>query len=178
MVLRTVLIICLSFVLLEYLRAQGRLASQIDPPFGLTWAESAKNIEQDLSKAAAKIVNRQVCQGREAWTVEGLIPPALTRTILYFGTEHSLVEVELQYQHPGWDLVNYEQFLEKARTVLEAKYGFPTVLAHDKKPHNEVTETVVGYQWQLADSSILLFFYSAEQNADVYRTISLHYRAG
>jgi hypothetical protein len=41
-----------------------------------------------------------------------------------------------------------------------------------------VMETVVGYQWTQPGSSIQLFFYSAERDSDVYRSVSLHYRAG
>ncbi len=90
----------------------------------------------------------------------------------------TLVEVELQYERPDWDLVAYEDFLNSARQKLEAKYGPPQVLARDKKPQGDVMETVVGYQWTQPGSSVQLFFYSAERNSDVYRSVSLHYRAG
>jgi hypothetical protein len=158
--------------------AQNVIPEQITPPFGFHWGESEKSIETIISKAQAHIINRDVVLGRDAWTVEGLIQPGLKRTIIYFGTEKTLVEVELQYERPDWDLVAYEEFLNSARQKLEAKYGPPTVLARDKKPQGDVMETVVGYQWQQPGSSIQLFFYSAERNSDVYRSVSLHYRAG
>ena len=151
---------------------------QINPPFGLYWAEGQKEIARVLDRAGARIVDKGNVQGRDAWTVEGLIQPALKRTILYFGKEKTLVEVELQYQHPDWDLVAYEEFLNSARQRLEARYGPPTVLARDKKPEGDVMQTIVGYQWQQQASSIQLFFFSAERNNDVYRSISVHYRAG
>ena len=158
--------------------AQNVVPEPISPPFGFHWGESEKAIETIISKAQAHIINRDVVLGRDAWTVEGLIQPGLKRTIIYFGTEKTLVEVELQYERPDWDLVAYEEFLNSARQKLEAKYGPPTVLARDKKPQGDVMETVVGYQWQQPGSSIELFFYSAERNSDVYRSVSLHYRAG
>jgi hypothetical protein len=158
--------------------SQSPGSEQINPPFGFQWGEAEKDIEKIITRAQARIVSRDTTQGRDAWTVEGLIQPALKRTVIYFGTEKTLVEVELQYEHPDWDLTAYEEFLNSAKQRLEAKYGPATVLAKDKKPEGDVMQTVVGYQWQQSGSSIQLFFYSAERNNDVYRSVSLHYRAG
>jgi hypothetical protein len=169
-------VICFAGVIQS--SAQNLIPEQISPPFGFHWGESEKAIENIVSKAQAHIITKEEIRGREAWTVEGLIQPSLKRTVIYFGTEKTLVEVELQYERSDWDLVAYEDFLNSARQKLEAKYGPPTVLARDKKPQGDVMETVVGYQWQQPGSSIQLFFYSAERNSDVYRSVSLHYRAG
>jgi hypothetical protein len=159
--------------------ADARLAysQKINPPFGLRWDEGPKEITKVLGRAGAHIVDKSHLQGRESWTIEGLIQPALKRTIIYFGGEKNLVEVELQYQHPDWDLVAYEEFFNGARQTLEARYGPATVLAKDKKPEGDVMQTIVGYQWKRSDSSIQLFFFSAERNNDVYRSVSLHYKA-
>ena len=164
--------------LLGLAEAPAAFSQQINPPFGLHWDEGQKQSAKIIDRAGARIVDKGVVQGREAWTIEGLIQPALQRTILYFGAEKSLVEVELQYQHPDWDLVAYEEFLNGARERLEARYGPATVLAKDKKPEGDVMQTIVGYQWQQPSGSIQLFFFSAERNNDVYRSVSLHYRAG
>jgi hypothetical protein len=159
-------------------RTQNVVPDQINPPFGFQWGEPEKDIEKTINRAQARIVTRDTVRGRDAWTVEGLIQPALKRTVIYFGSEKTLVEVELQYEHPDWNLTAYEDFLNSAKQRLEAKYGPPTVLARDKKPEGDVMETVVGYQWQQSGSSVQLFFYSAERNNDTYRSVSLHYRAG
>jgi len=158
--------------------AQPAHSEQIIPPFGFRWAEGPKEIARALNRAGARIVDKSTMQGREAWTIEGMIQPALQRTIVYFGSEKNLVEVELQYQHSDWDLVAYEEFLNNARQRLEASYGPATVLAKDKKPEGDIMQTIVGYQWKQRSSSIQLFFFSAERNNDVYRSVSLHYRAG
>jgi len=165
-----------GFIGLAY--GQDTYPRQINPPFGLYWAEGQKEIARVLDRAGARIVDKENVQVRDAWTVEGLIQPALKRTILYFGKEKTLVEVELQYQHPDWDLVAYEEFLNGARQRLEARYGPATVLARDKKPEGDIMQTIVGYQWQQEASSIELFFFSAERNNDIYRSVSVHYRAG
>jgi hypothetical protein len=173
-----VLVVFLLAGIVKLLGARDASIEQITPPFGFYWAEKQKDIAQVIDRARARIIDRQNVQGREAWTIDGLIQPALKRTILYFGGDKTLVEVELQYEHPDWDLVAYEEFLNSARKRLESRYGPPTVLARDKKPEGDVMQTVVGYQWQQPSSSIQLFFYSAERNSDVYRSVSLHYRAG
>ena len=166
----------LRFATIGYTQIPG--SDQINPPFGFQWGEPEKDIEKTITRAQARIVTRDTIQGRDAWTVEGLIQPALKRAIIYFGSEKTLVEVELQYEHPDWNLTAYEDFLNSAKQRLEAKYGPPTVLARDKQPEGDVMQTVVGYQWQQSGSSIQLFFFSAERNNDIYRSISLHYRAG
>jgi hypothetical protein len=171
-------VLWLAIGLLGFADSQRAIAQQITPPFGFHWGETQKEIAKVLSRAGATIVDKSVVQGRDAWTIEGLIQPALKKTIVYFGTGQALVEVELQYERPEWDLVAYEQFLEGALQTLESRYGPATVLVKDKKPEGDVMQTVVGYQWQGQGSSIRLFFYSAERNNDVFRSVSLHYRAG
>ena len=106
-------------------RTQTVVPDQINPPFGFQWGEPEKDIEKTINRAQARIVTRDTVRGRDAWTVEGLIQPALKRTIIYFGSEKTLVEVELQYEHPDWNLTAYEDFLNSAKQRLEAKYGPP-----------------------------------------------------
>jgi hypothetical protein len=153
------------------------ISQKVNPPFGFYWGEGPKEIAKAIAHAGARIVDKSVVEGRRAWTVEGLVQPALQRIIAYFDSEKELVEVELQYQHSDWDLVAYYNFLNNARQALEARYGPATVLAKDKKPEGDVMQTVVGYEWKKSSGSIQLFFYSAERNSDVYRSVSLHYRA-
>jgi len=169
-------VLWLATGLLGLAHAQPIHVQKINPPFGLHWAEGKKEIAKVIDRAGARIVDKSPIEGRDAWTVEGLVQPALQRTIVYFGDDKDLVEVELQYQHSDWDLVAYEQFLNGARQQLEARYGPATVLAKDKKPEGDVMQTVVGYEWKKPSGSIQLFFFSAERNTDVYRSVSLHYR--
>jgi len=164
--------------LLGFANAQPAYPQKINPPFGLYWAEGQRAIAKAIGRDGARIVDKSVIQGREAWTIEGLVQPALQRTIVYFDSDKDLVEVELQYQHPDWDLVAYEEFLNGARQRLEARYGPATVLAKDKKPEGDVMQTIVGYEWKKPSGSLQLFFFSAERNNDVYRSVSLHFRAG
>src|SRR6201981_717146 len=138
----------LSSAFLALALAPKLYSQQIGPPFGLHWAESEKEVARMLEKSGAHITTKESIQGRDAWTVEGLIQPALKRTLFYFGSEKSLVEVELQYESPDWDLVAYEEFLNSARQRLEDRYGPPTVLARDKQPEGDAMQTVVGIHRQ------------------------------
>lgn len=169
-------VLWLAIGLLSLAQAQTAHGQKINPPFGFHWAEGKKEIAKAIDRAGARIVDKSTIEGRDAWTIEGLVQPALQRTIAYFGSDKELVEVELQYQHSDWDLVAYEQFLSGARQQLEARYGPATVLAKDKKPEGDVMQTVVGYEWKKPSGSIQLFFFSAERNRDVFRSVSLHYR--
>ena len=62
-------------------RTQNVVPDQINPPFGFQWGEPEKDIERTINRAQARIVTRDTIHGRDAWTVEGLIQPALKRTI-------------------------------------------------------------------------------------------------
>jgi hypothetical protein len=163
--------------LLGLAAAEPPHSEQVSPPFGFHWAEGPKQIVKAIARAGARIVDKSMVEGRETWTIEGLIQPALQRTIVYFGDDKDLVEVELQYQQADWDLVAYEEFLNNARQRLEDRYGPATVLAKDKKPEGDVMQTIVGYEWKKPSGRIQLFFFSAERNNDIYRSVSLHYRS-
>jgi hypothetical protein len=172
------LVLSLVAVLIVLADVQPVYSQMVDPPFGFYWAAGQKETEKVIGRNGARVVLKAIIQGRETWTIEGLIQPALQRTIVYFGTKKDLVEVELQYQHPNWDSVAYDKFLDGALRWLESRFGSPIVLAKDKKTQEGVMETIVGYEWRNASGSIQLFFFSAERNSHVYRSVSLHYRAG
>jgi hypothetical protein len=153
-------------------------AQEIHPPFGLRWGEGQKEVEETIGRRGARIVDQSLVAGRDSWTVDGFIQPALQRTLLYFGTDKALVEVELQYQQPEWDRPAYEDFFNSARQRLEARYGHATVLAEDKTPEGDVMQTLSGYEWQQESGHIQLFLFSAEREKQLYESVSVHYRAG
>ena len=113
---------------------------------------------------------------RDVWTVEGLLQPRLKRTLFYF-KDHLLNEVELQYEDGTWDVAHYDTFLGEVRAKVEQLYGPGTLIARQKAPAADVTETVVGYQWRLDNGTMQLFYFSAERGANVFRTVSVHYKA-
>jgi len=150
-------------------------AQPINPPFGLEWGESAERLEKLLKGAKADIVDRHDVEGRQAWTVEGLIQTGLKRTVFYF-REGQLVEVELQYQSPDWDVAKYDDFMAQVRRRIEQKFGAGQLIARTREPAGDVMQTVVGYRWDENNTVIQLFYYSAETSTQSYRTVSVHYK--
>jgi hypothetical protein len=151
------------------------VAQQINPPFGLEWGESADRMEKLLKGAKADIVDRHDVAGREAWTVEGLIQQGLRRTVFYF-RDSQLVEVELQYQSPDWDVAKYDDFMAQVRRRIEQKFGAGQLIARTREPQGDVMQTLVGYKWSENNTAIQLFYFSAETSTQSYRTVSVHYK--
>ena len=151
-------------------------AAEVRPPFGLAWGEVQDKLATLLQGAGAKIVQKGKSGARDVWTVEGLLQPRLKRTLFYF-KDNALNEVELQYEDATWDVTHYDTFLGEVRAKVEQLYGPGTLIARQKAPAADVTETVVGYQWRLDNGTMQLFYFSAERGPNVFRTVSVHYKA-
>ena len=178
--LRTLLATLLILVAVRPAHAQfapdTQAAQQINPPFGLEWGESSDRLERLLRGAKADIVDRHDVAGREAWTVEGLIQQGLRRTVFYF-RDGQLVEVELQYQSPDWDVAKYDDFMAQVRRRIEQKFGAGQLIARTREPvDGNVMQTLVGYTWNESNTAIQLFYYSAETTTQSWRTVSVHYK--
>jgi hypothetical protein len=50
------------------------------------------------------------------------------------------------------------------------------VIARQKTREGEILQTLIGYQWVQATTSLQLFLYTAEKGADCIRVLSLHYK--
>ncbi|MGA3170493.1 MAG: hypothetical protein ABSE62_05715 [Chthoniobacteraceae bacterium] len=160
----------------QYPYGDQQAPQQINPPFGLEWGESADRLERLLKGAKADIVDRHdVGDGRQAWTVEGLIQTGLRRTVFYF-RDGELVEVELQYQSPDWDVAKYDDFMAQVRRRIEQKFGAGQLIARTREPIGNIIQTIVGYNWDENNTAIQLFYYSAETTDQSYRTVSVHYK--
>src|SRR3712207_9178320 len=95
-----------------FISAGSALGEDIPPPFGFRWNDPAGKVEQVLTAAKARIVNRETKEKREVWTVEGLVQPGLKRTLFEF-KEGFLVEVELHYEYDKWTIENYNRSEER-----------------------------------------------------------------
>lgn len=151
-------------------------AIELKPPFGLNWGETQEKLTSLLEGAQAKVVEKREVKDRQIWTVEGLLQPRLRRTLFYF-RDKALSDVELQYEDTTWDVPKYDEFLSDVRRRIEQIYGPGTLIARQKGPDQGVSETIVGYQWNLENGSLQLFYYAAEKPPDVFRTVSVHYKS-
>ena len=169
--------IVLAVLLACFLSAQqAGAADELVPPFGFRWNDSMARVEAVLHGAKAKIASREKKENREVWTVEGLIHPGLKRTVFTF-KERALVAVELQYEYPEWSIERYNQRMGEIRKYFDEKYGTGKLVSRSRDHDTEVIQTLVGYQWMVGTTMLELFYFSAQHDNLVYRTISVDYKA-
>jgi hypothetical protein len=153
-----------------------RAADELLPPFGFRWNDPVARVEAVLHGAKAKIVAREKKENREVWTVEGLVHPGLRRTLFTF-KERALLGVELQYEYPDWTIERYNQRMGEIRKYFDEKYGTGKLVSRSRDTDTDVIQTLVGYQWIVGATMLELFYFSAQHDALVYRTITVDYKA-
>ena len=146
------------------------------PPFGFRWNDAMARVEAVLHGAKAKIVSREKKENREVWTVEGLVHPGLRRTLFNF-KERALLGVELQYEYPDWTIERYNQRMGEIRKYFDEKYGTGKLVSRSRDTDTDVIQTLVGYQWMVGGTMLELFYFSAQHDTLVYRTITVDYKA-
>lgn len=165
--------LCLLVSLGRPLAAQA--AEEIRVPFNFQWGESAQRLEESLLKVQARVVERKTVQNRNVLVVEGIPQKLLQRALFYFDSD-SLSEIELHYGDKSWDSVQYATFFDQTRRNIDTKYGMGRVIARQKTREGEILQTLIGYQWVQATTSLQLFLYTAEKGAESLRVLSLHYK--
>lgn len=148
---------------------------EIKVPFNFSWGESSQRLEESLKRVKAKVVDRRTVQKRECLEVVGIPQKLLQRALFYFESD-SLNEIELQYGDPAWDSIQFGAFFDQTRRNIEKKYGIGRVIARQKTRDENVLQTVIGYQWVQDTVTLSLYYYTAEQGANSFRLLSLHYR--
>lgn len=164
----------LIFLLLSAARSQA--AEDIPPPFGFHWNDSMTKIEGVLLGAKAKILTRERKEKRDVWTVEGLVQPGLRRTLFMF-RDGFLVEVELQYEYPDWTIERYNDRMGEIRRYFDAKFGTGKLVSRSRDTDSDVVQTLVGYQWIVGGTMLELFYFSAQRDQLVFRSITVTYKA-
>jgi hypothetical protein len=154
----------------------SRAAEDIPPPFGFKWNDSMTKIETTLTGAKAKILSREKKEKREVWTVEGLVQPGLRRTLFIF-RDGFLVEVELQYEYPDWTIERYNERMGEIRRYFDAKFGTGKLVSRSRDTDSDVIQTLVGYQWIVGGTMLELFYFSAQRDQLVFRSITVSYKA-
>ena len=148
---------------------------EIRVPFNFQWGESAQRLEESLMKVQARVVERKTVQNRNVLVVEGIPQKLLLRVLFYFDSD-SLNEIELHYGDASWDSLQYAQFFDQTRRNIDNRYGMGRVIARQKTREGEILQTLIGYQWVQATTSLQLFLYTAEKGAESIRVLSLHYK--
>ena len=151
-------------------------AEDIPPPFGFKWNDPAANVEKTLLRAKGKIISRDAKEKREVWTVEGLVQPGLKGTLFTF-RDGALVEVELQYEYPDWSIERYNDRMGEIRRYFDAKFGTGKLVSRARDTDSDVIQTLVGYQWIVGGTMLELFYFSAQRDTMVFRSITVTYKA-
>jgi hypothetical protein len=149
---------------------------ELVPPFGFRWTDSMARVDAVLHGAKAKIASREKKENREIWTVEGLVHPGLKRTVFTF-KQRALVAIELQYEYPEWSIERYNQRMGEIRKYFDEKYGTGKLVSRSRDNDTDVIQTLVGYQWMVGATMLELFYFSAQHDKLVYRTITVDYKA-
>ena len=168
----------LSFALVAFFLAAFpvRAADDLLPPFGFRWNDSMSRVESVLKGAKAKVISREKKEGREVWTVEGLVHPGLKQTVFTF-KDRGLYGVQLLYEY-DWTIERYNERMGQLRKFFDEKYGTGKLVSRSRDTDTDVIQTLVGYQWMVGATMLQLFYFSAEQGSDhVYRAISVDYKA-
>jgi hypothetical protein len=155
--------------------AQAIDLDDIPPPFGFHWGDSTTRVEQILTAAKAKIVSKDRKEKRDVWTVEGLVQPGLKRTLFTF-RDALLVEVELQYEYPEWGIERYNERMGDIRRYFDAKFGIGKLVSRSRDTDSDVIQTLVGYQWLVGRTMLELFYFSAQRDPDIFRSITVTYK--
>jgi hypothetical protein len=161
------------------LAALAATPTEIKPPFSLMWGETSDRLERLVSAAGGKVVSRRMARGnREAIEVEGLLQDGLKKTLFYFN-QGILTGVELQYQAEAWTEEDYSALMSKIRRRCTDLYGEGNQIARktEKVGIGSITQTVTGYRWTINSTALQLIYFSASDERNAYRTVSLHYNA-
>ena len=153
-----------------------RAVEDLNPPFGFRWNDPMSRVEAVLKGAKATVVERKKQENREIWTVEGLVHPGLKRTLFTFKGS-ALFGVELQYEYPDWSIERYNERMGEIRRYFDAKYGTGKLVSRTRDTDSDVIQTLVGYQWTIGATMLELFYFSAQHDQLVFRTISVDYKA-
>jgi hypothetical protein len=173
---RRSLVCCAVFVVIFAAAPAVSAIEDIPPPFGFHWNDSMTKLEQVLVGAKAKILTRERKEKREVWTVEGLVQPGLRRTLFIF-RDGFLVEVELQYEYPDWTIERYNDRMGEIRRYFDAKFGTGKLVSRSRDTDSDVIQTLVGYQWIVGGTMLELFYFSAQRDQLVFRSITVTYKA-
>ncbi len=165
-----------ALALLFFIPLTAGAAEDLQPPFGFHWSFPMARVETVLNAAHARITAREKKENHEVWTVEGLVHPGLRRTLFTF-RDGLLIEVELQYEYEGRGIEWFNDRMGEIRRYFDGKYGTGKLVSRSRDTDTDVVQTLVGYQWPVGTTTLELFYFSAQRDPQVFRTITVHYKA-
>jgi len=178
-VLACALVLCLPC------RAERPSAQGIKVPYALAWGDSIDKVREMLNAVKARETGlSQKSPGKFVLEAEGLgVGDQLLKKSLFTFRDGSLVEVELQYGDPSWDGEKTLDFFDRTRRRIGERYGTGSLIVNrvrerpsEEKVPQDVTYTLIIYQWTQPTASLELDYYGVEGVEQALRLVSLHYK--
>ena len=167
-------------------RAQQTSSQGIKVPYALAWGDSIDKVREMLNAVKAReTALSQKSPGKFVLEAEGLgVGDQLLKKSLFTFRDGSLVEVELQYGDPSWDGEKTLDFFDRTRRRIGERYGTGSLIVNKIREHpsgekvpQDVTYTLIIYQWTQPTASLELDYYGVEGVEQALRLVSLHYKA-
>lgn len=167
-------------------RAQQPTSQGIKVPYALAWGDSIDKVREMLNAVKAReTALSQKSPGKFVLEAEGLgVGDQLLKKSLFTFRDGSLVEVELQYGDPSWDGEKTLDFFDRTRRRIGERYGTGSLIVNKIREHpsgekvpQDVTYTLIIYQWTQPTASLELDYYGVEGVEQALRLVSLHYKA-
>lgn len=167
-------------------RAQQPSSQGIKVPYALAWGDSIDKVREMLNAVKAReTALSQKSPGKFVLEAEGLgVGDQLLKKSLFTFRDGSLVEVELQYGDPSWDGEKTLDFFDRTRRRIGERYGTGSLIVNKvrerpsgEKVPQDVTYTLIIYQWTQPTASLELDYYGVEGVEQALRLVSLHYKA-
>lgn len=167
-------------------RAQQTSSQGIKVPYALAWGDSIDKVREMLNAVKAReTALSQKSPGKFVLEAEGLgVGDQLLKKSLFTFRDGSLVEVELQYGDPSWDGEKTLDFFDRTRRRIGERYGTGSLIVNKvrdrpsgEKVPQDVTYTLIIYQWTQPTASLELDYYGVEGVEQALRLVSLHYKA-
>src|SRR5881392_1284005 len=120
-----------------------------------------------------------------ARSAEELLPPfgfrwndsmARVDAVLH-GAKAKIVSRGKKDNREDWTIERYNQRMGEIRKYFDEKYGTGKLVSRSRDTDTDVIQTLVGYQWMVGATMLELFYFSAQHDTLVYRTISVDYKA-
>ncbi len=182
--LRVFVLLC-ACVFLGTIPAEAAAFREIKVPYGLSWGDGVDKVRDMLRAFKGKETGiSDKAPGRTVLEAEdlGIGQPLMKKTLFMF-KEGSLVEIEQQFNDPGWDGEKAADYFGEIRRRVDERYGPGTKMVEklkekpaDNNAPSDMTFTLIVYRWSQPTVALELNLTSVEGSTRAFRLVSLHYK--
>lgn len=166
----------------EIYAQQADKTPPIEPPFGLSWGETAENLQNWTKTNHYRATTRALPHSRTLIDIDGPFPDAQFSKIKATFQKNQLVEIELQFNEISKDASPSpkQEILTKSLAIkqqIDSKFGTGKMIKNETGSDKGLRWNYIEQIWTDEEHSIRLAIFTAEQPpAGSMGTASLHYR--